>query len=161
MSEKKNRKAGLIILCVLGLIGFGFAFFYGIMLYAWLGDKGFLGLMIGSLFGIDGSILGIVFISRGRKLPMHAKRKRPIWFIIIWTLIASLSATSAGLTFFFRQILTENEALFILLNAGLGILFWVSIYFLIFGWKTKAQHEITDPPIKEVDSASEVVTEIQ
>jgi len=151
-----KKTAGLIILFIAIAVGSVFGLFGGSIGLAWTGDNGWLALIIGSAVAFIGSILGIFLVIRDKRIPTTKKEKRPTRNVIIWSVIAFLSAVGAVVSYFFGMKLTSLNKIFIIsIIALLGVLFLISIFVLIFGWKRKTKDEIKDLPVEEIEKTSE------
>jgi len=155
LSKKTAGKAGLIILFIAIAVGSVFGIFGGIIALAWTGDNGWLALIIGSVVAFIGSILGIFFVIRGKRIPKAEREKKPTRHVITWSIIAIISAVCALLSYFLGIKFTYSIWLFTIIIALFAVLFLVSIFILIFGGKQETKEETEDFLTEEVEIVKE------
>ncbi len=150
-----SRKIGLIILYIAIIIASIWGFIIGFVAMAWSGEYGFIALIVGSGLVFIGAVFGIVRISKGKRITAPKRKKRPTKNIIIWTVVAIVSAVGSVLQYIFGMRLIGIFWLSMIINVLLGALFLVSIFVLIFGGKQKPKDETEEIHIEDVESAVE------
>jgi MFS family permease len=156
LAKKAAGKAGLIVLFIAIMVLSVFFFIGGFTGWAFSGDDGWLALIIGSGVAFIGSILGVFLVVRGRKDPKVERERRPKKNIIIWLVIALISGPGTVLSYFFGMKRTYQFWLFVVIIALLGIIFLVSIFMLIFGWRQKPRDHTEKLLVENIESAVNV-----
>jgi hypothetical protein len=123
--DTRKHYAG-IALCIFGLIGSGVGLFLGILVYLFEREPGFLALLIISVFGFIGTIIGIVVIAlRIRKLRgIQRSQDARLWLILSIVFLILATTSHLWLRYFGIIVMAVIISIF-------SALFFMSIIFVI------------------------------
>jgi hypothetical protein len=144
MSQETTRRTGLFILFIAIAVGSVFGFLGGLVGTTLGGQLGFIALIIGSVLLFIGSIYGVFRIASGTKTMKEEREKKTLGNLIIWFVIAGISASGAIMTYFLGvKRIGRNPIIMIIIMVVLIALCLYSIFTLVSIIRKREETEIT------------------